>query len=1032
MPSILDRFIEILKRKGFQGDIEQKLSERLMLATDNSIYEILPMLCLYPKQESDVILVATLLAQSEFKSIKITPRGGGTGTNGQSLNDGVMLDFSRHMNQIFEIDVENKTVRVQAGVVKDQLNKELKRYGLFFAPELSTSNRATIGGMINTDASGQGSCTYGKTRDHVIALRTVLLEGEILETRSLDREQLAQKLKDTLDRGIIFGKQTKEHDIYDDISRLIADQYAHIQAVFPKLNRCLTGYDLAHIWDDNFEHFNLNNIICGSEGTLGFVTEATLNCLAIPKYTALVNIGYGDFNDALMDAYPLMQSEFKPLSIEIVDEKVVALAKNDFIWESVKAFFKEDERLGAVSIKALNLIEFNADSESALRVMVDNFVTFLQQDQSARGRVTITIAEGRDAVNKVYGMRKRAVGLLGNVQGEARPIPFVEDTAVPPENLADYIREFRQLLDDNSLSYGMFGHADAGVLHVRPALDMKKSLDRGRIKIISDQVAVLCQKYGGVLWGEHGKGVRSGYAPLYFGDLYPLIQTIKSLFDPHYQLNPGKIATPQNVAADQLYQVDTTPMRGTQDEKINPQDWQNYQNAVHCNGNGACFNYDLDDAMCPSYKATRNRFYSPKGRAMLLKEWLRQKSDPTLTTEEKWQFTEEVNASLSDCLACKSCTGQCPIKVDVPEFRSQFLYEFHQRQKRSVRDRILAKSEHMAQWVQKLSFAPFIMQNKLVTQIMARCGLVDLPSAKASRLKQLIAQGCVKIAHQDALAQAFSPESTHKNPQQVIIIPDAFTQFFDPNVLCDTILLLDSLGIGVWLAPYLPSGKAMHVLGMRDQFVKTATHKINQLYALAAYKIPLLGIEPAVTLMVAAEYKQLESQAVFKNKTLPKVYLLQEWLVSAINENIINPNQVLVNRSNITDTAVKKLDKISYSLLSHCTEKTNFPSAPNLWRTLFEHFGLKLELVATGCCGMSGMFGHLKEKQALSRTIYDQSFHPVINAYKSAHIDQAHTAPQQILVTGYSCRTQIKRFDQLDMSHPVSILVKLVGDSSSK
>ncbi|OWV29778.1 FAD-binding oxidoreductase, partial [Halomonas campaniensis] len=571
-------FLDALRARGFEGEIAPDYANRTVLATDNSIYQRLPQAAVYPKHAEDLERLTRLAAQTTHRDIVLTPRGGGTGTNGQSLTDGIVVDVSRHMNKIIEIDVDARRVRVQAGVIKDQLNAALKPHGLFFAPELSTSNRATIGGMISTDASGQGSCEYGKTRDHVLQLDTILIGGKHLHSRALTSDEEQAECQQ---EGILGRVHTTAANIIDQQRELIA-------AKFPPLNRCLTGYDLAHLRDDKGQ-LNLNSLLCGSEGSLGFLNEAVLNVLPIPKHSTLVNVRYTSFMDALRDAKALMTASAQPTSIETIDDTVLQLAMEDFVWDSVAGFFPAT---GSTAIRGINLIEFNDDDESALAERVRAFTDHLSQDTTVE-RLGYTLAEGRGQIQKVYAMRKRSVGLLGNVQGEKRPIPFVEDTAVPPEHLAEFIAEFRAALDARGLSYGMFGHVDAGVLHVRPAIDMKDPEQEKLIRAVSDEVAALTQKYGGLLWGEHGKGVRSEYSPKFFGELYPSLQRVKAAFDPFNQLNPGKIASPLStppeaagrtqsgelIAKDSdpdLLTVDGVPMRGQFDRTIDERAWQAY------------------------------------------------------------------------------------------------------------------------------------------------------------------------------------------------------------------------------------------------------------------------------------------------------------------------------------------------------------------------------------------------------------------------------------------------------------------------
>ena len=1020
------RFLEALRARGFEGDIAPDYANRTVLATDNSIYQRLPQAAVYPKHADDIERLARLAAQTSHRDIVLTPRGGGTGTNGQSLTDGIVVDVSRHMNQILEIDVANRRVRVQAGVVKDQLNAALKPHGLFFAPELSTSNRATIGGMIATDASGQGSCEYGKTRDHVRELDTILIGGQHLHSRALSADEEQQAVAQ---EGILGH-------VHATAAAIIDQQRELIEATFPPLNRCLTGYDLAHLRDDEGQ-LNLNSLLCGSEGSLGFLNEAVLKVLPIPKHSTLVNVRYAHFMDALRDAKALLTASARPTSIETIDDTVLQLAMEDFVWDSVAAFFPATD---SVSIRGINLIEFNDDDESALAERVRSFTEHLNQDATVE-RLGCTLAEGREQIQKVYAMRKRSVGLLGNVQGEKRPIAFVEDTAVPPEHLADFIAEFRAALDARGLSYGMFGHVDAGVLHVRPAIDMKDPEQETLIREISDEVAALTQKYGGLLWGEHGKGIRSGYAPTFFGELYPSLQRVKAVFDPYNQLNPGKIASPLATPADaagmseggkliakdsdpDLLTVDGVPMRGQFDRTIDERAWQAYDAAVYCNGNGACYNYDLDDPMCPSWKATRDRRHSPKGRASLIREWLRLQSQAgidvveesrkkkaeggwgfmkhfprrvanTLSRKQHHDYSHEVYDAMAGCLACKSCAGQCPIKVNVPQFRSQFLEVYHGRYLRPLRDYVIGGTEFMLPSL--AAVAPLynqIIGQRWVEKLMrGSLGISDSPAlSRASVKKQLRAWG---IAEATPTALALLTEQ--QRASSVIIVQDAFTTHFEATLVMDVVELLSRLNLRVFVMPYAANGKPLQVQGFLGAFERTAAKQAKRLRTLARFDIPMVGIDPAMTLTYRQEYvKALGTEAV------PEVMMLQEWLATRINTLV--PSQL-------------KLTIPGFKLLSHCTEKTNAPGSPKAWQQVFAAFGLELELMATGCCGMSGTYGHETRNTVTSKTIYAQSWQPQVEAQENAG---------KLLATGYSCRSQVKRYSEDVLPHPLQALLTIL------
>ncbi|WNL41181.1 FAD-binding and (Fe-S)-binding domain-containing protein [Halomonas sp. PAMB 3264] len=1025
------RFLQALKARGFEGEIAPDHASRTVLATDNSIYQRQPQAAVFPRHAEDLERLARLAVELPYRDIVLTPRGGGTGTNGQSLTDGLVVDVSRHMNRILEIDADNRRVRVQAGVVKDQLNAALKPYGLFFAPELSTSNRATIGGMIATDASGQGSCVYGKTRDHVLELDTVLLGGAHLHSRALDAEEEAKALEEP-------GALGRVHRV---AASIIDEQRALIEATFPPLNRCLTGYDLAHLRDDQ-GRLNLNSLLCGGEGSLGLVSEAVLNVLPIPKHSTLINVRYPGFMEALRDAKALMASA-QPTSIETIDDTVLKLAMEDFVWDGVAAFFPEsDPPTGGI-----NLVEFSGDDEAALAERVAAFTEHLGRDATVT-RLGYTEARGREQISTVYGMRKRSVGLLGNVQGEKRPLPFVEDTAVPPEHLADYISEFRALLDARGLDYGMFGHVDAGVLHVRPALDMKDPAQQALIREISDELAALTQKYGGLFWGEHGKGIRSEYSPKFFGKLYPSLQRVKAAFDPHNQLNPGKIATPASddqapstlIAVERdpverdpvvrdpvvrdpgLLTIDGVTLRGELDRTIDERAWQAYDAAVYCNGNGACYNYDVDDPMCPSWKATRDRIHSPKGRASLVREWLRLQSNAgidvveesrrkkaetgfgfvkslpkrisnTLSREQHHDFSHQVYDAMAGCLSCKSCAGQCPVKVNVPQFRSQFLEVYHGRYLRPVRDYVIGATEWTLPWLAKM--APLYnaaIQKPWMERLMRRSiGMSDSPTlSRASVKKQLRAWGVA-----EATPTSLALLTERQRAKSVILVQDAFTTHMEADLVLDVVELLHRLDVRVFVLPFAANGKPLQVQGFLGAFERTAEKQAKRLRALVEFSIPFVGIDPAMTLTYRQEYvKALGREAV------PDVLMLQEWLVT---------------RTQALASFKGRLADPGYRLLSHCTEKTNAPGSPKAWQQVFAAFGLELELLATGCCGMSGTYGHETRNVATSKVIYAQSWQPQVEATENA---------DRLLATGYSCRSQVKRYSERTLAHPLQALLR--------
>ncbi len=1005
---LYNKFTQQLSANGFSGDIEASYADRVALATDNSIYQILPEGVLYPRSTEDLSKVFTLAHQPEFHSVVISPRGGGTGTNGQSLTAGLMVDTSRYMNRVLEINPAERWARVQCGVVKDYLNELAAKEGLFFAPELSTSNRATVGGMVNTDASGQGSVVYGKTRHHVLELTSVLADGTVLNSSPVDEEELTQ----------FCQRSDRVGQIYNTLKNTHQQHKQQVADTFPKLNRNLTGYDLANIV--NQEHqYDLNALLCGSEGTLAFISEIKVNLLPIPAYSALVLVFYDSFQGSLQDAQALMAAT--PGSIETIDSKVLGLARADNVWESVKDFFPAENN----EIDGINFVEFTGKSKAEVQQGVDRLLTELKQP-GAVVRAGHRVLMGSDKVKKIWAMRKQAVGLLGNMKGDARPIAFVEDAAVPPENLADFIREFRALLDRHQLSYGMFGHVDAGVLHVRPAIDMKDPKQEKLVRIISDDVATLARQYGGVLWGEHGKGIRSEYAPDFFADLYPVLQQIKGAFDPYNQLNPGKIATPASESV-QLLKIDEVTTRGQLDREIDRSSFDMFSSGLYCNGNGACFNYNPNSNMCPTWKATLDRTQSPKGRSSLVREWLRlqatagadiaaeshtlRRAGPTynggqklINLVNKWRgeedFSHQVYGALDNCMSCKSCAGQCPIQVNIPDLRSRYFELYHGRYPRPVKHHVAGMLESVLPTLAKIKPVYNLVMGWPLTNTLASktIGLQAIPPITSAAP----ANDCCRYGATIASPSLLATIPASERDKTVIIVQDAFTSFFETPLLTDLVELLIRLGYRPLIAPYKPNGKVLHVYGFLNRFEKVAKTNARELKQLADSGITLVGIDAAVTLTYRDEYKEVMGDE------SPEVLLLSEWFARQSG---------VLRRLNL-----KLHDEREFLLLGHCTETSNVPAAAAQWQQLFSDVGLKLKYQATGCCGMAGIYGHETRNQAVSRKLYDLSWKAVV---------QNPHNQDRLVASGYSCRSQVKRYGDGAIPHPIQTLLQVMRSLSA-
>jgi FAD/FMN-containing dehydrogenase/Fe-S oxidoreductase len=1039
LPPLYDTFISSLKNKSFTGDINASYSARLSVATDNSIYQQLPQLVIHPRTKADITILAKTASEALYSSIKFSARGGGTGTNGQSLTPGVVVDLSKYMNKVLEINVEEKWVRVEAGVVKDQLNDYLRPHGFFFAPDLSTSNRATIGGMINTDASGQGSLVYGKTSNHVLALESVLANGDVLNTEPMN---IAQAKALALEEGNEHA--TSHAKIMGQVLNSSIENRDLVLEKFPRLNRFLTGYDLENvlITDDKgvIAGVDLSRLITGSEGSLAFVCEAKLNINPIRVAKTLINIKYDSFDSALRHSPSLVKA--KATSVETIDSRVLNLAKQDIVWHSVSDLITD---VPGKVMDGINVVEYNGDSVEGLAAQVGELTSKLDQLISAdnsdnalsnRGVIGYQVTSDLGSINKIYAMRKKAVGLLGKAEGSQKPLAFAEDTAVPPENLADYIAEFRLLLDGYGLNYGMFGHVDAGVLHVRPALDMCDPEQEKLLRTISDEVVKLTAKYGGLMWGEHGKGYRSEYGPDFFGEhLFNELRKIKAVFDPFNKMNPGKICTPID-SNDKLVSVDDTK-RGTFDRQIPITVKESFTAAMDCNGNGLCFNYDADSPMCPSSKITRDRRHSPKGRAGLMREWLRllekqgvdilsledsintsksifsvkeilsnaaEKirlnfiSKPVEDDNGNGDFSHEVMEAMQGCLACKACASQCPIKVDVPDFRARFINIYYSRYARPLKDHLVANVEILAPLMAKVpKIVNAVLNTKAYDKLSAKTiGYVNTPLLSVPTLKKQ-----VKVSGYSgfdlAKLQALTDE---QRKGYVLIVQDPFTSFYDAKTVHSMMALIKKLGLEPILLPFKPNGKAQHVKGFLKRFAKTAKSSSDFLNQLTQLDMPMLGMDASMVLCYRDEYaKTLEDK-----RGDFSVLLAHEWLLDFIQKDVDFKTKLAT-----TDLSKDK----PFKLFAHCTEKTALVNSENEWQAIFEHFGLPLEKVAVGCCGMAGTYGHEKANLDNSKGLFELSWESKLETLSS----------EQVLATGFSCRSQVKRFSDKKARHPVEAIL---------
>lgn len=890
---LLDHLKAALRTEGFLGEIEHDAALRLAMSTDNSVYQLIPDLIVAPRDGADLQRLVKVMAQSPFATMPITARGGGTGTNGQSLNKGMIVDLKRHMHRLIALNVEEAWADVEPGMVLDHLNEQLRPHGLFFAPETSTSTRCTIGGMVGTDASGKGSRIYGKTSDNILGLDLVRPEG-ILSSLS-DAPAWAAPLLHQAEAASRAGR-------------------AAFIAATPRLNRRFTGYDLERAAPpaQSFEWWRL---FLGAEGTLGLISRIRVHLRRIEPEKRLLVVGFNSFRGALGAATPLLAAN--PTAIEVMDELVQRMAHEAGILSRLPQALQAQEGQSIAYV----FVEFNGSDPASL----DRDLAACHQIlQGLEGVGAVHIAADSEAIKSLWAIRSAGVGLLGKVDGPARPVAFVEDCVVPPENLPDFLDGFQTVLKEQGLGFGIYGHVDVGCLHVRPALNLDHLPDRETLLKVSDAVYALTKKYGGIFWGEHGKGVRGAYLRDWIGEeAYSALRHVKAAFDPMGRYNAGKLVT----LTDEIYGLATTPFRA-----FNAPEGDALTRAFRCNGNAQCLSYQRAVPMCPSYKASLDLRLSPKGRADALREWHKLRGTPAAVELEAGLIK-----SLDACLGCKACASTCPVQVDVPTMRTAFYVDYYARNARPFGDKMLLFSERLS---------PVLVKSAPVLRpfwpVMAKIGgaltgMVDMP---------------------DRLASAPKSAKPASNARAVTLVQDWFSAAFDGETQADIVRGLQALGYAPTFMRMRPAGKAAQTLGDEAAFKQQAKALAAALFKTAENGAPLIGIDPAFVMQLRQDYPKA-------GITLPTVLLLQEFLAAELKAGVRFPK-------------VSRPRSAPATLLGHCTETTALPQSNALWAEVYKALGIAIAQPATGCCGMAGTFGHQKRHQEMSQKLFNMSWAPQV------------------------------------------------------
>jgi FAD/FMN-containing dehydrogenase/Fe-S oxidoreductase len=949
-------------------DVRYDRLTRALYATDASVYQIVPLLVAFPATAADVAATIEVCARS---GVPITARGGGTSQAGQSIGPGVILDCSRHLDRILEIDPDGRWARVEPGCVLDELNRALKPLGLLFAPDISTSNRATIGGMIANNSSGARSVLYGKTIDHVLGLKVVLSDGSVVDLGPLSESEVDAK----------GAQENLEGVCYRTVRRLAAEHAEEIVRRFPRILRRVGGYNLDAFLPRRMEDsglgagpspFNLARLFIGSEGTLGVTVEARLRLVELPRARATLVVEFAGLLDALA-ATPLILRHH-PAAVEVVDRYVLESTRLNPEASRLRSFLEGDPA-------AILMIELYGASADELTPRLTALEEDLRREGFGYHHLAVT-APGMQA--NVWKLRTMALGLSMAEKGDAKAISFVEDTAVAPEHLRDYIAEFLDIIARHGTRAGVYAHASVGCLHVRPVIDLKTEEGVRKFESIAGEVSDLVLKYGGALSGEHGDGlVRSPFQEKMYGSvLYQAFRELKHVFDPHNLLNPGKIVDAPPLATNLRYgpsyatpRVATT-FDFTADGGLLPA-------AELCAGVGAC-RKKSEGTMCPSFQATREEKDSTRGRANLLRM--------AITGQLGFAgFTDpHVHEVLDLCLECKACKGECPTNVDMARLKAEFLHQYYREHGVPWRNRVLG---HVAE-LGRVGSALAPVSNWIARSRPSRFLNEKLLKIDRRRVPPAFAR--------PTLVQRFRP-SAEDSRHPVLLFPDTFTNYFEPWVGEAAIEVLRRTGCSVTLGPagLRCCGRPLISNGLLDEAVANARHNVELLYEWSRRGGPIVACEPSCILTIKDDYPallkgELRSQA---EAVARECVTLEEFF-----EGILPPHA----RGMFGDRPGPRTILVQ----GHCHQRSLVGMAP-MMKVLRLIPGAEVIDLDAGCCGMAGSFGYEMEHYEVSRLVGEQRLLPSV---RLADPDAVIVAP------GFSCRLQIRHFTGRAAVHPAALL----------
>ncbi|GAB3266531.1 FAD-binding and (Fe-S)-binding domain-containing protein [Larkinella harenae] len=960
-----------------EGDFYTDSTHRTLYATDASAYREVPLAVAIPKSVGDL---KKLIAFAREHRTSLIPRTAGTSLAGQVVGNGIIVDVSKHFTKILELNEEERWVRVQPGVVRDELNMFLKPYGLFFGPETSTANRAMIGGMVGNNSCGSNSVVYRSTREHTLAVKALLSDGSEAEFGPLKTAQFEHLISTGIQKN---GSASLLDNIYRKTNEILANvgNQAEIRRQFPKrsIERRNTGYALDELLEtapftEGAEDFNYCKLIAGSEGTLCFLTEIKLNIVPLPpKELGLVCVHFNDVDESLRAN--LIALKYQPRAVELIDHYILECTKDNIEQRKNRFFVQGDP--GAILV-----VELGADNRDEI---AQRAVAMEAEMRAAGLGYHFPVLFGEDT-KKIWTLRKAGLGLLANLPGDAKAVAVIEDTAIDVHDLPDYIRDFNAVLTKNGMSAVHYAHAGSGEIHLRPIINLKTKEGHQQYRLIAEEIAHLVKKYDGSLSGEHGDGrLRGEFIPLMVGPKnYELMREIKQVWDPYGIFNPGKIVETPPMDTFLRYEAGQQTPEFKTFFRFHEQNV--LQHAEQCNGSGDCRKTELSGGtMCPSYMATRNEKETTRARANILREML------TLSPKENRFDNKEIKEVYDLCLACKGCKAECPSNVDVAKLKMEFLQHYQEANGVPVRSRLIANFSSLsglASWV------PWAYNAVLGTESLRRV---------ANRVIGFHPDRTMPLLHSTTLRRWAKKAGLQQraSARKVYLFCDEFTNYNDVEVGKKAVLLLKKLGYEVIIPEHGESGRAALSKGLLRQAKRLAEKNVQLLKDLITTETPLVGIEPSAILAFRDEYPDLVDESMLPDarRIAESALTFEEFIAREIDKGAISKNAF---------TSEKRLIKLH----GHCQQKAVSSLVPSK-KMLSLPKNYTVQLIPSGCCGMAGSFGYEAEHYDVSMKIGELVLFPTVRKQADDVI---------IAAAGTSCRHQIKDGTGRKAKHPAEIL----------